>query len=56
MKSSRSAKEWGENCDRVKAACGGYPAFWYEAILASGVACDTMAAYGGSDRITLRSF
>jgi len=46
MKSSTSAQEWNENCAKVKKACGGYPSFWYPAILASGVAEETMSAFG----------
>jgi hypothetical protein len=45
MESSRSAQEWDANCDKVKAACGGYPAGWYAAIVLSGVAAKTMAKF-----------
>jgi hypothetical protein len=51
MKSSVSEAQWDANCDKVKAACGGYPPFWFEAILRSGVAHETMAAWGGTDQI-----
>jgi len=27
MKSSKTEKEWTANCDKVRAACGGYPGF-----------------------------
>ena len=37
MESSTSSEDWNQNCDRVKEACGGYPGFWYEAIILSGV-------------------
>jgi len=37
MKSSNSEQEWNDNCDKVKAACDGYPDFWYSAIVMSGV-------------------
>lgn len=38
MKSSKSDQEWNDNCDKVKKECGGYPSFWYSAIVMSGVA------------------
>lgn len=38
MKSSKNADEWNNNCDKVKAAFNGnYPAFWYGAIIMSGI-------------------
>lgn len=37
MLSSGNEQQWDSNCDRVKAACGGYPDFWYAAIMLGGV-------------------
>ncbi len=37
MKSSKSEAEWDKNCDFVKKKCGGYPGFWYAAIILSGL-------------------
>ena len=55
MKSSRSEEEWNTNCDKVQDACGGYPAFWYSAIILSGL-CDRVGApYGFGSGITIRS-
>lgn len=51
MKSSATEAQWNANCDKVKAACGGYPPFWFEVILRSGVARETMASWGGTDQI-----
>ena len=48
MKSSKSEAEWNANCDKVKKACGGYPPFWYSAIVLSGVAAKTATGFGGS--------
>lgn len=54
MKSSKSADDWNANCFTVKKAFGGrYPAFWYSAILVSGVADDTVAKFGQSTDITI---
>lgn len=41
MSSSKSEKEWNDNCDKVKRACGGYPSFWYGAIIMSGLLSQT---------------
>ncbi len=46
MKSSKSEAEWNANCDAVKRACGGYPEFWYAAILASGILVNVQRSWG----------
>lgn len=53
MKSSTSEHDWNDKCHQVKKACGGYPDFWYQAIIASGVACDTAQNWGGQGGIVL---
>ena len=37
MQSSKNETEWNANCDHVKRTCNGYPSFWFNAILISGV-------------------
>ncbi len=51
MKTSKTEAEWNKNCDKVKAACGGYPEFWFRALVISGVMRETTAAFGGNDQI-----
>ena len=51
MKSSKSEEDWNANCDRVKEANGGYPPFWYRAIVASGLAREVSARWGGDDQL-----
>jgi hypothetical protein len=46
MSSSKSEAEWNTNCNKVKKACGGYPSFWHEAIIQSGLADDTRIKHG----------
>lgn len=38
MNSSKTDKEWDDNCDKVKAAFEGYPEFWYQDVVMSGLA------------------
>lgn len=38
MQTSRNENEWNINCDTVKKNCGGYPSFWFEALMLSGIA------------------
>ena len=38
MESSTTRDEWDKNCDKVKAAFNGYPEWWFEAIIMSGIA------------------
>lgn len=45
MRSSKDEEEWNANCDKVKAAHGGYPADWYEAIVLSGFLRETSAKW-----------
>ena len=49
MESSQSAAQWDANCDTIKTNLGGYPDYWYEAILASGLATRVLARFGESD-------
>ena len=47
MKSSKSEAEWDANCDKVKQALGGYPSWWFAAIMLSGVYEETMETWAG---------
>lgn len=47
MQSSKSEREWNANCDKVKSANGGYPSFWYSAIVLSGVMSATSSQFVG---------
>jgi len=51
MKGSETEKEWNENCDKVKAEFGGYPNFWREAIVLSGIAQETAEKFGSDAEI-----
>lgn len=46
MSSSKSQKEWNDNCDKVKKECGGYPSFWYSAVILSGVLSQAQMNHG----------
>lgn len=46
MSSSKSEKEWNDNCDKVKKACGGYPSFWYSAVILGGVLAQAQMDHG----------
>lgn len=45
MESSKTEAEWNANCDIVKKRCDGYPTFWYQLIIASGVLGRTTATF-----------
>lgn len=51
MESSQTAEEWDNNCDKVKAACGGYPVFWWKAIKLSGLMARVTARWGSDDQL-----
>jgi len=48
MGSSKSAFERNSNADKVKAACNGYPDFWFKAVIMSGL-CDRTLGAGSSE-------
>jgi hypothetical protein len=41
MAKAVSESDWNDRCDAVKSANNGYPSFWYEAIVMSGVMAST---------------
>lgn len=45
IKSSRSEHEWNANCDIVKKAFNGYPNFWYNVIIRSGLANEVQESW-----------
>jgi hypothetical protein len=45
MESSQNEAEWDANCDHVQAACDGYPAFWFAAVMLSGLAARVAARW-----------
>ena len=53
MASSKSEAEWNTNCDKVKAANNGYPAWWYATIVTSGLSARTAAKFGQTDTIKI---
>ncbi len=47
MESSTSEQDWNNKCDEVKKRCNGYPNFWYDLIIASGLGKKIARSYGG---------
>jgi len=54
MESSQSEEEWNRNCNLVKGKCDGYPPFWFEVIVASGLAGRVAARFGKDDKIHIQ--
>ena len=52
MKSSNNENEWNQNCDKVKAACGGYPDFWYASAMLGGALTECRAKWGQEPKKT----
>ena len=46
MRSSTSAEAWNKNAAQVKAACNGFPEFWYMCVVLSGVMVETQSTWG----------
>jgi len=47
LKSSKTKEQWNENADKIKAALGGYPEWWYATVVTSGL-MDTVLGDGAS--------
>lgn len=56
METSQSAEAWDTNCDTVKAACNGYPDFWWESVIQSGRARTIMERWGDSPDLQISAF
>jgi hypothetical protein len=57
MESSKSEREWNNNCDKVKDACNGYPDYWYREIVMSGLYDRVSSRFGGSgSKIAISTF
>jgi len=56
MESSTTEQEWNTNCDKVKRACGDYPAFWYQTIILSGLGDRVAAKWGGDMQLRFVTF
>lgn len=55
MTSSQTETEWNANADEVKRRCNGYPDWWYQVIVLSGVAQRTTALWGGDAEIRVHT-
>jgi hypothetical protein len=47
LKSSKTKDQWNENTDKIKAAFGGYPEWWYATVVTSGL-MDAVLGEGAS--------
>ena len=47
LKSSKTKDQWNENTDKIKAAFGGYPEWWYATVVTSGL-MDSVLGEGAS--------
>lgn len=54
MKSSKTSDEWNANCGKVKAACGGYPEYWFQEVVMTRLA-DKVLGQGAGDITITRS-
>jgi hypothetical protein len=54
MRSSRTEQEWNDNCNKVMKACDGYPHYWFEAIVSSGLMSTVTARFGNDDKIHIQ--
>ena len=45
MSTATTEQMWNDRCDDVKKANGGYPSFWYEAVVLSGVAAKAQSSW-----------
>ena len=53
MESAVSERDWNSKADVVKKKCGGYPSFWYKAIIMSGLIGQVFAKFGVNPNIQI---
>lgn len=46
MSSSKNENEWNSNVDLVKDANNGYPSFWYQEVILSGLSNSVAETFG----------
>jgi hypothetical protein len=57
MSESTSTDDWNRRLDDVKRANGNnYPAFWFPAVILSGLAEKTAKKWGGSGKLTIETW
>lgn len=55
MKSSKSEKEWNDNCNKVmQAHSGTYPDWWYPEVIQTGLAQQMATTWGGDANIHIQ--
>lgn len=56
LQDATSEADWNRRCDDVKAANAGYPSFWFEKVIMSGLAGRVAAKWPGDADIHIVSF
>ena len=51
MRQSTSEEDWNRRLGQIKASCGGYPEWWYGAVVSSGLITQVAEQWGGSGQI-----
>lgn len=51
MRETTSTADWNLRCDKVKAANGGYPPFWFETMILSGEADEILGKFGADTKL-----
>lgn len=49
MKDAISSTDWNIRCDEIKRRCEGYPDFWYQSVIASGLMKRVSASWDEPD-------
>lgn len=53
LKGCKNSQEWNAACDKIKQENGGYPSWWYEKVIQSGLMDETLGQ--GSSEIKIVS-
>lgn len=51
LKSATSDEDWNDKVDQIQAANGGYPSWWYIAVIAPGLPQQVSSTWGGDGYI-----
>lgn len=55
LKSSQSARDWDTNVDGIRQANGGYPRWWYKAVILPGIEGQQISKWSEESKVQIKT-
>lgn len=55
LKSSQSAREWDASVDKIRRANGGYPRWWYKAVILPGIEGRQISKWSEESKVQIKT-